>query len=98
MIRCGNRVHDNDVSREHYHHSVAEVRDCYAAPKGILSIQEEVMAYDDEAARAEWEAEQAYERAMENAGYWEARADEDHEMAMGIDPFNPLGPAFGLLA
>lgn len=98
-IKCGNKVHDKGVSREHYHWSVAEVRECYAAPKGILSIQEEVMAHDDEqAARAEWEAEMGYERHLENQGYWEARADEDHEMAMGIDPFNPLGPAFGLLA
>ena len=98
-IRCGNPKHNREIAKEHYHGSVAEVRECYAAPKGILSIQEEVMAHDNEqAARAEIEAEQGYERHLENQGYWQARADEDHEMAMGIDPFNPLGPAFGLMA
>ena len=96
-VRCGNKVHDKDVAAIHYHADAAEVRVCYAAPEGVLSIQEAVMAYDDAAARAEIEAEMGYVRHAENAGYWAARADEEHEMGMGIDPFNPLGPAFGLL-
>ena len=99
MIRCGNRKHNQELAKEHHHDSVDEVRLCYSLSPNILySHEEEVAVYDDEAARAEWEAEQAYERALEDDGYWEARADEDHEMSMGIDPFNPLGPAFGLLA
>lgn len=87
-IKCGNKVHDKDVSREHYHWSVDEVRECYSAPKGILSIQEEVMAYEDEqAARAEWEAEMAYERHLEDAGWAEAAHEQDREAAMGILSF-----------
>lgn len=99
-IRCGNRKHNQELAKEHHHSSVAEVRLCYSLSPNILySHEEEVAAHDDEqAARAEWEAEQAYERALENACYWEHRADEEREIAMGIDPFNPLGPAFGLLA
>ena len=98
-VRCGNKVHDREVAAVHYHEGVAEVRACYAAPEGVLSIEEaDEMAYYNEVARAECEAEMGYERHLENAGYWSARADEEHEMAMGIDPFNPLGPAFGLMA
>lgn len=97
-VRCGNKVHDKDIAATHYHVDVAEVRLCYAAPEGVLSVEEaDEMDYRDAAARAEVDAEMGYVRHMENAGYWAARADEDHEMAMGIDPFNPLGPAFGLL-
>ena len=97
MIRCGNRkVHNQELAKEHHHNSVDEVRLCYNISCGVASIEEEVAAHDDEVARAEWEAEMGYERHLESRGYWEARADEDHEMAMGIDPFNPLGPAFGL--
>lgn len=95
MIRCGNPKHDRELAKEHHHDSVAEVRLCYSlSPNIVYSHEEEVAAHDDEAARAEWEAEQAYERALENAGYWEARADEEHEIALGIDPFNPLEPAW----
>ena len=97
-IRCGNKVHNRDLAQAHYHYSVDEVRECYASPKGIASIEEDVFYHDELVAHSEWEAEMAIERHYENAGYWEARADEDHEMAMGIDPFNPLGPAFGLMA
>ena len=83
-IKCGNKVHDKDVSREHYHWSVAEVRECYAAPKGILSIQEEVMAYEDDGV---YEAEMAYERHLEDAGWAEAAHERDREAAMGILSF-----------
>lgn len=97
-VRCGNKVHDKDVAAVHYHEGVVEVRSCYARPGGIQSIEEsDEMAYRDSVARSEVEAEMGYVRHLENAGYWEARADEDREMGMGIDPFNPLGPAFGLL-
>lgn len=96
MIRCGNRkVHNQELAKEHHHNSVDEVRLCYNISCGVASIEEEVAAYDDEqAARAEWEAEMGYERHLENQGYWEARADEEHEISMGIDPFNPLEPAW----
>lgn len=98
-IRCGNPKHNREIAKEHYHGSVAEVRLCYSLSPNILySHEEEVAAHDDEAARAEWEAEMGYERHLESQGYWEARLDEEHEMAMGIDPFSPLGPAFGFLA
>lgn len=97
-VRCGNKVHDKDIAAVHYHGSVADVRVCYAAPEGVLSIEEaDEMGYRDAAARAEVEAEMGYVRHAENAGFWAARADEEHEMGMGIDPFNPLGPAFGLM-
>lgn len=97
-VRCGNKVHDKDVAVVHYHEGVAEVRACYAAPEGVLSIEEaDEVAYRDAEARAEVEAELGYVRHLENAGYWAARADEEREMGMGIDPFNPLGPAFGLM-
>lgn len=99
MIRCGNRLHDKAIAKEHHHDSVAEVRLCYSLGENrVYSVEEDEAYAEDLAAKAEWEAEQGYERYLENQGYWEARADEEHEMAMGIDPFNPLGPAFGLLA
>lgn len=95
-VRCGNPKHDKTLTREHHHDTVAQVRLCYSLGENILfSHEEEEAAADaDRAARAEIEAERGYERHLENAGYWEARADEDHEMAMGIDPFNPLEPAW----
>jgi hypothetical protein len=31
--------------------------------------------------------DEAYERHLESAGYWEARAQEDHERAMGVVDF-----------
>jgi hypothetical protein len=42
----------------------------------------------DAEARAEQEAELAYERHLEDRGYWEARADEDYERQMGVIPFD----------
>lgn len=98
-VRCGNRKHDLELTKVHHHDSVAEVRLCYSLGENKLYSREEEAEMDEwnALAKAEVEAEQGYERHLENAGYWQARADEEHEMSMGIDPFNPLGPAFGLL-
>lgn len=85
-VRCGNRkVHDEDIARVHHHENAAQVRLCYNVSCGVASIEEEAQAHEDEmAARAEREVEMRYERHLEDAGYWEARADEDYERALGI--------------
>jgi hypothetical protein len=42
----------------------------------------------DEAIRDDGpDPDEAYERHLESAGYWEARAQEDHERAMGVVDF-----------
>lgn len=41
-VRCGNRAHDQEVARQHYHHSADEVRRCYeGAPGRLYSLEEE---------------------------------------------------------
>lgn len=63
---------------------------------GTVAVRDnQVLVYDgmtqeqcDEQSRAEQEAELAYERHLEDRGYWEARADEDYERAMGVIPFD----------
>lgn len=95
-VRCGHKAHDLEIAAIHYHYSVADVRECYRHEAGVPSIQEEDAHYEDYP-EYEYDADAAYERHLEGAGYWEARADEEREIGMGIDPFNPLGPAFGLL-
>jgi hypothetical protein len=42
-----------------------------------------MQAQEDEM-RAEQAAELGYERYLEDRGYWDARAQEDHERAMGV--------------
>jgi len=49
------------------------------------SQQEAEMLADEQ--MADIAAEEAYERHLEDRGYWEARADEDRERTMGIIPF-----------
>jgi len=56
-----------------HHASVKAIRVCH----GIMQAQEDEM-------RAEQAAEQGYERYLEDRGYWDARAQEDHERAMGV--------------
>lgn len=93
MIRCGNPKHDKTLTREHHHDTVSEVRLCYSLGENILYSHEE-QDYADWNAGCGYDADAAYERHLENAGYWEARADEDREISMGVDPFNPLEPAW----
>lgn len=45
-------------------------------------------AYEQEAANADWEAEQRNERWFEERGYDEARAQEDHEARLGVVSFH----------
>ena len=83
-IRCGNPKHDKFIAKAHYHDSVAEVRACYSSREGIPSIEEQEYA--------DWNAygddpDAAYERHLENQGYWEARADEDMARELGVDIF-----------
>jgi hypothetical protein len=71
-VKCGNHLRGVNV----YHFNVAAVHYCYAVTR------EEQEAFED-AARAEMAAE----RALEDRGYWEARAQEDHEAAHGVISF-----------
>ncbi|MEU3452255.1 hypothetical protein ABZ671_01230 [Micromonospora sp. NPDC006766] len=72
-VRCGNH-HPDEVTR---HFDVAAVRDCH-----IIGYQEEA------AAEADYRAELAAARALEDRGYWAARAQDDYEAAMGVIPFD----------
>lgn len=97
-IRCGNPKHDKSLTVEHHHDTVAQVRLCYSLGENFLWSNEEEME------RVAWDSyseydnpDAAYERHLESQGYWEARVDEEREMMMGIDPFNPLSQPFGLL-
>jgi len=57
-----------------YHHAtVKAIKACYA----IMQAQEDEM-------RAEQAAELAYERHLEDRGYWDARADEQRYLSMGV--------------
>lgn len=47
--------------------------------------EEARLRFEEDCARAEIEAERRNEEYFENRGYWEARAQEDYERAMGID-------------
>lgn len=71
-VRCGN--HGRTKHGEHtYHANPASVRECYR-----LAAEMEA----DE--KAEAAAELAYERHLEDRGYWGARAQEQWEQAQGI--------------
>lgn len=70
-----------------HHKSVADIRYCY----DLKAEQEAQVA-------GELAAEKAVERHFEDRGYWEARADEDREAAMGIVPFHEaMAEALGQL-
>lgn len=72
-VRCGNHC-SADVVR---HINVAAVRECYRRWREL-----------EDDAKAEHDAEMAVERALEDRGYWEARAQEDYEAQMGVIPFD----------
>jgi hypothetical protein len=57
------------------HDSVAEVAEC----------AEDRAEHDDDG--ADYQAELAAERALEDRGYWEARAQDDYEARLGIRSF-----------
>lgn len=84
-IRCGNPKHDKFIAKAHYHDSVAEVRACYASPEGHYSIEEQEHAAWN--SYCEDDPDKAYERHLENQGYWEARYDEDMARELGVDIF-----------
>lgn len=72
-VRCGNHHRGDHI----YHDSARAVQVCYRK------------AADDRAQQAgEIAAEAAVERYFEDRGYWEARAQEDHEAACGVIPFD----------
>lgn len=85
MIRCGNPKHDKFIAKAHYHDSVDEVRLCYRLSGGIPSIEEQ--EYADWNAYCEDDPDKAFERHLENQGYWEARADEDMARELGVAIF-----------
>ena len=87
QIACGNRkVHGFTPGFQHHHTSVDEVRKCFDGWT-VLSQEEssqiDLDTYDPDA---------AYERHLENAGYDEARLQEDIEAAMGITDEAYHGP------
>lgn len=71
-VRCGN--HGRGVRI--YHANSVSVRECY-------SLMVEALAYQEAEARAEL----AYERHLEDRGYWEGRAQEDWEERHGVIQF-----------
>ena len=75
-VRCGN--HGRTAPGEHVRHAnPASVRACYRATAEMIADQE-----------AEIAAELAYERHLEDRGYWEARAQEDWENRNGVIQFD----------
>jgi hypothetical protein len=56
-----------------HHSSVKAIKVCH-----------EIGRFQEDEMRAELAAEQGYERYLEDRGYWDARAQEDHERAMGV--------------
>ena len=75
-IRCGNR-NPVDFVGEHRHAAPDEVRACYAA----------TAAYEAYGDRYEYNADAAYERHLEDRGYDEARAQDEHEARHGVTSF-----------
>lgn len=71
-IRCGNHGRGARV----YHANPASVRECYRLTAEMIADQ-----------KAEIEAEQRYERFLEDRGYWEARAQEAYEETHGVIQF-----------
>lgn len=56
----------------HTHDTAREARDCQDA-------------FDTWQYERDTDPDMAYERHLEDAGYWEARAQEDWEAAMGVE-------------
>lgn len=83
QIACANRTKHDDLGMQHHHETVADVKLCFATPSGIYSLEE--MAYYEATSWIEEDADKAYERHLENAGYNEARLQEDMERTMGIE-------------
>jgi hypothetical protein len=71
-VRCGNHGRGEKI----HHANSASVRECYR-------IDRERIAESN----AEIAAEQAYERHLEDKGYWEAKAQDDYEARMGVIQF-----------
>lgn len=55
------------------------------APDDVLTLRPYAEIADEADAKAEHDAERAYEQHLESAGYWEARGQEDYERSLGID-------------
>lgn len=72
-VRCGNHGKVGVA----FHTSAAAVRACYALGREL-----------DAQAAAEHAAELAVERALEDRGYWDARAQEDYEASHGVVQFD----------
>lgn len=91
-VACGNPVHKTRAAGyglnprdQHHHLTTVEVRRCFADPRGLQSLEEVEVVMAAEAADAyEFDADAAYERHLESAGWAEARAEEEREAAMGI--------------
>jgi len=71
-VKCGNHGWGSKV----YHRDVATVRAC-----------SEIRHWERQTERAEINAELAYERHLEDRGWQDARAQEDHEARMGVVDF-----------
>lgn len=71
-VRCGN--HGSARVR---HDNTEAVRACYEQAEG-----------DRRQADAEYDAEMAIERYLENRGYDDARAQDEYEQRMGVIPFD----------
>lgn len=71
-IRCGN--HPRGVKVRHA--DVESVKACYALTRALEAEQ-----------AAEQAAELAYERHLEDRGYWDARAQDDYERRTGVISF-----------
>lgn len=90
LIACGNKSHGRTPGFQHHHESVAQVRRCFATEGGIWSVEDGEMA---EAYSETYDPDADYERHLEDAGWHEARAQEAHEAAMGIEQFPVPAPA-----
>lgn len=56
-------------------------------PDDVLTLRPYEEIADEADAKAEHDAEMAYERHLEDAGYEDARAQEDYERSLGITEF-----------
>ena len=89
-FRCPNKNHHLDEFNPHHngahHYTRAQVILCvHRKEEALKTIEEEFVEADEEAqARAEYEAEMAYERHLEDRGWAEHAAFADYERSMGI--------------
>ena len=65
-VRCGHKTHDTSLYAIHHHEDVAMVRRCYGLEHGLYSLEEQ--AHLDGQSQAEYDADRAYERHLENGG------------------------------